>query len=183
MTARVELPRPHRGWHRVVTAGMLATLAAAAGAQELDLGGFEHLIDNVLTINIRARVLNAEEEMVWEARRKMYTVPGLEVELRVPSEDITVLAYLTPVKLKGDKLLLQVQAQVWQTSPPEASGTRFSTTLNYIPAELGEKIRFYPLGSVPDLSDADALSRSGTFSLEIEIQIVPYSQDPSTDSS
>ena len=152
-------------------------------AQEVDLEAFSHLIDEVLLINIRARVLNSAEEMVWEANRRMYTIPGLEVEVRIPRENVTILAFFTPVKLKDSKILLQVQAQVWTSSPPETSGTRYSTTLNYIPAELGERIRFYPLGDFPDLTDASALSGSGTFNLEIEIEIVPYAEDEASGSS
>jgi hypothetical protein len=164
----------------VLLAASVALLGAAtsARAEDVDLGKyldqFQGLLKDILQINIKAKVLTANEQLIWEAKKETYTVPGLEVEVRVPSESIVILAYITPVRLKNDKILLQVHAELWPADAPVSTDhIRYSTTVNYIPAELGQKIRFYPLGAFPDLSKRGDLD-ANTYNLELEIQIVPY---------
>jgi hypothetical protein len=85
-----------------------------------------------------------------------------------------ILAFFTPVRLTDERILLQVHAEVWASdSPPDQKQARYTTTVNYIPTELGEKIRFYPLGEFPDLGSRSKLD-ANLCNLELEIQIVPY---------
>ena len=152
--------------------------AVASPAEEGDvakyLEQFQGLLKEILQINIRAKVLSTGEQLLWEAKKQAYTVPGLEVEVRIPSENLVILAYFTPVRLKDGRILLQVHAEVWAPNlPREAGQARYTTTINYIPAELGDKIRFYPLGEFPALSARGNLD-ANLCNLELEIQIVPY---------
>jgi hypothetical protein len=156
----------------------LFCVAASAPAEDVDLtryvDQFQGLLDEVLQINIKAKVLSATEELLWEAEKATYTVPGLEVEVRIPSENLVVLAYFTPVRLGDGRILLQVHAEVWaadQLRPDKR--VSYTTTVNYIPAGLGDKIRFYPLGEFPDLAARTKLD-ANLCNLELEIQIVPH---------
>jgi hypothetical protein len=157
----------------------VALMGATAQAEEIRLDGYvdglQELLKDVLRINIRAKVLSSREQLVWEARKEAYTVPGIEVKVRIPSESIEVLAYITPERLDGDRILLRVHAEIWPTNAARgpAVRARYSTTVNYIPAELGDKIRFFPLGEFPDPPATPAEGES-LYNLELEIQIVPY---------
>jgi hypothetical protein len=149
-----------------------------AAAQDVDiakyLDQFQGLLKDVLQINISAKVLSTGEQLLWEAKKQAYTVPGLEVEVRIPSENLVILAFFTPLRLKDDKILLQVHAEVWASDPPlEEKQARYTTTVSYIPAELGDKIRFFPLGEFPDLASRAKLD-ANLCNLELEVQIVPY---------
>lgn len=162
----------------LVAASVALLGAAAAPAEEVDAAGyleqFQGLLKEILQINIRAKVLSTSEQLLWEARKQAYTVPGLEVEVRIPSENLVVLAFFTPVRLNDGRILLQVHAEVWAPNVPrEAGQAKYTTTINYIPAELGDKIRFYPLGEFPALSARGNLD-ANVCNLELEIQIVPY---------
>jgi hypothetical protein len=152
--------------------------SAQAQAEDVDLGRYldqlQGLLDDVLQINISAKVLSASDELLWEAKRAAYTVPGLEVEVRIPSENLVVLAFFTPVRLGDGRILLQVHAEVWAADQPrQDQKVRYTTTVSYIPAELGDKIRFYPLGEFPNLASRSKLD-ANLCNLELEIQIVPY---------
>jgi nitrogen-specific signal transduction histidine kinase len=152
--------------------------AAAAPAEEVDVAAyleqFQGFLKEILQINIRAKVLSNNEQLLWEAKKQAFTVPGLEVEVRIPSENLVVLAYFTPVRLNDGRILLQVHAEVWAPNVPRETGkARYTTTINYIPAGLGDKIRFYPLGEFPALSARGNLD-ANLCNLELEIQIVPY---------
>ena len=102
----------------VLLAASVALLgtAASARADDVDLSKyldeFQGLLKDILQINIKAKVLSADEQLLWEAKKQTYTVPGLEVEVRIPSESIVILAYFTPVRLRHDKILLQVHAEL-----------------------------------------------------------------------
>lgn len=160
----------------VTTSVALLGGVASAPAQEIPIDDYldelQGLLKDVLQINIRAKVLSSREQLVWEARKQYYTVPGLEVEVRVPSQSLVILAFITPERLDDDRILLRVHAEIRNAGAPRESVARY-IKVNYIPAALGDKIRFYPLGEFPDLSRVGADGKS-LYNLELEIQIVPY---------
>lgn len=164
----------------LLVSASVAFLGAAASipAEDVDAGvyleQYQELLKDVLQIQIKARVLSTGDQLLWEAQKAAYTVPGLEVTLRIPSQSLVVLAYITPVRLADGRLLLQVHAELWASdAAPQDDRARYTTTVNYIPAELGEKIRFYPLGEFPDLAKRGNLD-ANLCNLELEIQIDPY---------
>jgi len=170
--------RPRRAAMLLSAAAALLGAATSAAAEDVDLAKyldqFQGLLNEVLQINIKAKVLSPSEELLWAAEKAAYTVPGLEVEVRIPSENLIVLAYFTPVRLGDDRILLQVHAEVWAADQPRSDRkARYTTTVSYIPAGLGDKIRFYPLGEFPDLASRAKLD-ANLCNLELEIQIVPY---------
>jgi hypothetical protein len=155
---------------------MLLALVPVA-AQDIDLEkifqnpDLESLIDQALQLNITAKVLPPGHTPVWNSESRKVTLPGRSVAVRLVGQNIRIDVVFTPYQEeKSGNLLLVAQGQVWLS---EATGkkTKYLTTIQSIPVSWGEKVLFFPLG----LSNPPSTQK--TFSIQLEVEIVPY-KDP-----
>jgi len=153
----------------------LAVLAPAAGAQTGDLESLfkdeslQSLIDKALQLNITAKVLPPDRAPVWNSASKKVTIPGRSVAVRLVGENIRVEAVFTPYQEENGHMLLLAQGQVW-LSEVKGEKTRYLTTFQSIPVSWGEKVLFFPLGVSQGLGDQE------TFSIRLEVEILPYKE-------
>ena len=131
----------------------------------------ETLLEKALHINIQARLISVDGKAKLVFKNSLPTFPGRSLFIRLTGKNIQIYIVFTPyeVQKKPDKILLLAQGQIWLSGAPDGEGT-YSTFLKNIPITFGETIHFYPLG-VPG---SDLESRS--FSIELEIQVIPYNQ-------
>ena len=150
---------------------LLVSLQAEAQESELDRifqdKDLQTLIDRALELNITAKVLPPDEAPEWNSESRQVTIPGRSVAVRLVGDNIRVDAVFTPVEQEDGTLLLVAQGQIWLKG---ASETKYLTTFQSIPVDLGEKVLFFPLGF------SGALASRSTFTLQIEVEIFPYRQ-------
>ena len=155
------------------------------GAQESEYGqeaeyiqdtendeGLALLIENLLQVNITARVLGArvippDEKPLWEIEGTQLTIPGRAIKIQLQGENFYVLAFFTPYRIEDGSLLLFCQGQVWLREPPEYVIT-IANTYRSIDISLGERVLFFPLGLSEEYYERQS------FNIELEVQVVPY---------
>ncbi|MDR0526102.1 MAG: hypothetical protein LBG90_09580 [Spirochaetaceae bacterium] len=143
--------------------------AAGAKAQEFSL---EELLpglkERAVVLNIVARVVEKNQEEVWNSANSKVTIPGRPVGLKLVGANIVVAVQFTPYLREDGHNMLVAQGQIWIDVPNE--GIRYQTTLQTIPLAFGELIYFFPLGSV----SLEKGEKSGEARIEIQIQMHPY---------
>ncbi len=144
--------------------------AQALGQDEIETL-LEDLKQHALTLNIDARIRGAENTTVWNMELSRVTISGKAVRVRLDGENITVEAVFTPYRAGGDRLLLLAEGTTWVD---DGKTTNESTTFQSLPLQLGESVFFYPLGDEP--LQVDLETERGVLNLELEIQVVPYSE-------
>jgi hypothetical protein len=151
--------------------GSLLLLVAPGAAQELSL---EELLpglkDQAVVLDIVARVVEKNQQEVWNSSNSKVTIPGKPVGLKLVGANIVVAIQFTPYFRRNGNPVLVAQGQIWVDVPNE--GIRYQTTIQTIPLELGEPIYFFPLGSI-DSQDAR---------IEIQLKLYPYSEVADTSS-
>ncbi|MDR2633489.1 MAG: hypothetical protein LBC51_07695 [Treponema sp.] len=150
---------------RVTLFGSLLFLATGGAAQELSL---EELLpglkERAVVLDIIARVVEKNQEEVWNSFNSKVTIPGKPVSLKLVGTNILVVVQFTPY-LRGDgNNFLVAQGQIWIDIPNQ--GIHYQTTIQTIPLEFGEQIYFFPLGSVDSQDEAR---------IEIQLELHPYS--------
>ncbi|MDR0567609.1 MAG: hypothetical protein LBG87_00175 [Spirochaetaceae bacterium] len=147
--------------------GSLLAFAVGAGAQEFSL---EELLpglkERAVVLDIVARVVEKNQEEVWNSANSKITIPGRPVGLKLVGANIVIAVQFTPYLRENGVNMLVAQGQIWIDVPNE--GIRYQTTLQTIPLEFGELIYFFPLGSV------SAEKAGGEARIEIQIQMHPY---------
>jgi hypothetical protein len=145
------------------------------GAQALEQEEIETLLEDLkrhaLTLNIEARIRGAEDATVWNMELSRVTISGKAVRVRLDGENIVVEAVFTPYRARGDNLLLLAEGTTWIDN---GQTTKEATTFRSLPIRLGESVFFYPLGDEP--LHVDIETEQGVLDLELEIQVVPYSE-------
>ncbi|MDR2393446.1 MAG: hypothetical protein LBD93_04740 [Treponema sp.] len=147
--------------------GSLLFLATGGAAQELSL---EELLpglkERAVVLDIIARVVEKNQQEVWNSFNSKVTIPGKPVSLKLVGTNILVIVQFTPY-LRGDgNNFLVAQGQIWVDIPNQ--GIHYQTTIQTIPLEFGEQIYFFPLGSVDSQDDAH---------IEIQLELHPYSEN------
>jgi hypothetical protein len=146
--------------------GSLFFLAANAGviAQE---PGLEELLpglkDRAVVLDIVARVIEQNQQEVWNSVNSKVTIPGRPVGLKLVGANVVVAVQFTPYFRRNGRSVLVAQGQIWVNIPNE--GIRYQTTMQTIPLEFGEQIYFFPLG--PAVSPDDDR-------IEIMLELRPY---------
>ncbi|MDR2743070.1 MAG: hypothetical protein LBB98_13085 [Treponema sp.] len=147
-----------------------ALLAAAAGAviaQELSL---EELVpalkEQAVKMAIVARVVEQNQEEVWNSVNSKVTIPGRPVGMKLVGNNIVVAVQFTPYRQRNGRNILVAQGQIWIDVPNQ--GIRYQTTMETIPLEYGEQIYFFPLGSGKNPDEPR---------IEIQVEINPYIED------
>ncbi|MDR1956136.1 MAG: hypothetical protein LBQ30_04705 [Treponema sp.] len=158
--------RPHALLGRVTLFGSLLLLATGGATQEPAL---EELLpglkERAVVFDIIARVVEKNQEEVWNSFNSKVTIPGKPVSLKLVGANILVAVQFTPY-FRGDKLLIVAQGQIWVDIPNQ--GIQYQTTIQTIPLEFGERIYFFPLGSVNSEEEAHIV---------IQLELHPYPKE------
>jgi len=131
---------------------------------------FFTLLQQVLDVNIAARVSEAGEDAIWTVESSELTLPGRSVSVKLVGKNILVLAQFTPYLKENDEIILVAQGQVWISSPMKDE-IKYLTTLKNIPITLGEKVLFFPLG-VRNLEQEG----KNLYNIELEIKVLPFNR-------
>jgi hypothetical protein len=160
-------------------AGGLLFLAAGVSAQEtpgtevpgtnapgvpLD-GIMPGLRERAVVLNIIARIVEQDDEEIWNSSNSKATILGRPVSLKLIGENVVVYVQFTPYQQGNGRSLLVAQGQIWINVPNE--GVRYQTTLQSIPLEFGEQVYFFPLGTVGSANEAR---------IEIQLELRPYTE-------
>lgn len=144
---------------------LLATLAVSAQEQGLeDLP--PELKDQAVVLGMIARIVEQNQEVVWDSSSSKATIPGRPVALKLVGTNIVVMAQFTLYIRNGGAKFLVAQGQVWIDNPGQGVG--YHTTMQTIPMEYGEKIYFFPLGS--------ANQENNHARIEIQLELRPYAE-------
>jgi hypothetical protein len=147
-------------------AAFLILAATAAAAQEATGEVISALRDKAVVLDIVARVVEREENEVWNAASSKVTIPGRPVSIKLVGTNVIVLVQFTPYKRDDGRQVLVAQGQVWVNT--KDAGMVYQTTMETIPIDFGEKIYYFPLGSRKGNNDAR---------IEIQIELKRYSGD------
>ncbi|MDR3115585.1 MAG: hypothetical protein LBU25_08695 [Treponema sp.] len=152
---------------RVTLFGSLLLLATRGAAQEPAL---EELLpalkERAVVLDIIARVVEKNQQEVWNSVNSKVTIPGKPVSLKLVGTNILVVVQFT-LYFRGDgNKFLVAQGQIWVDIPNQ--GIHYQTTIQTIPLEFGEQIYFFPLGSVDSQDEAH---------IEIQLELHPYSKN------
>jgi len=125
------------------------------------------LRDRAIIMEIAARIIEQNQEVVWNSENTKVTIPGRPVGLRLVGDNIIVMVQFTPFMRPRGNNFLVAQGQIWIQIPNE--GMSFHTCMETIPLEFNELIYFFPLGS----------DSNNAVEPQIEIQLVlhPYSTE------
>ncbi|MDR2101974.1 MAG: hypothetical protein LBP43_05335 [Treponema sp.] len=150
----------------VTVFGGLLFLTASVRAQEFSLEElFPRLKEQAVVLDIIARVVERNQEEVWNSANSKVTIPGRPVGLKLVGTNLVVAIQFTPYLRRNGHNMLVAQGQIWVNIPNE--GIRYQTTLQTIPMEFGEQIYFFPLGSVSPEDEAH---------IEIQLELHPYTE-------
>jgi hypothetical protein len=150
----------------LASAGGLPGNTGGLAAQESSGGMMPGLRDRAVVLNIVARIVEQDQEEIWNSNNSKVTIMGRPVNMKLIGENVVVNVQFTPYQQENGRSLLVAQGQIWINVPNE--GVRYQTTLQSIPMEFGEQIYFFPLGKVH--SDDDA-------SIEIRLELRPYQEN------
>ncbi|MDR1058420.1 MAG: hypothetical protein LBL43_02625 [Treponema sp.] len=123
------------------------------------------LRERAVVMNIVARIVERDEEEIWNSNNSKVTLLGRPVSLKLIGENIVVYVQFTPYQQGNGRSFLVAQGQIWINVPNE--GVRYQTTLQSIPLEFGEQIYFFPLGKVRSRNEAY---------IEIQLELRPYTE-------
>ena len=145
-----------------------ALLFLAAGtilsAQEPSLLELPGLRERAVVMHIISRIVEQNQEVVWDSENTRVTIPGRPVGLKLVGSNLVVAVQFTPFMRPGGRNILVAQGQIWINVPDE--GISYHTTMQTIPLEFREQIYFFPLGSMPAKDEAH---------IEIQLVLEPYS--------
>jgi hypothetical protein len=123
------------------------------------------LRDRAVVLNIVARIVEQDQEEIWNSNNSKVTILGRPVSIKMIGENVVVYVQFTPYQTENGRSLLVAQGQIWINVPNE--GVRYQTTLQSIPMEFGEQIYFFPLGKVRAENEAR---------IEIQLELRPYAE-------
>ncbi|MDR0598149.1 MAG: hypothetical protein LBG14_06555 [Treponema sp.] len=158
----------HPCLQKLTLIGGLLFLASSGGlaAQEPPGDMIFGLRDRAVVLDIVARIVEQDQEEIWNSNNSKVTIMGRPVNMKLIGENVVVNVQFTPYQQENGKSLLLAQGQIWINVPNE--GVRYQTTLQSIPMEFGEQIYFFPLGKVHSESEA---------SIEIRLELHPYQEN------
>jgi hypothetical protein len=138
--------------------------------QDLNINDvLQALLDQALEINVAARVyLPNQEPMLCVENSTLTTIPGRSVAVTIQGGNLIIKAVLTPYKSETNELILVAQGQVWLNDNKIENAVQYLSSFESIPVNLGETIRFFPLGVSEEIANTEYLN------IELAIQIVPF---------
>ena len=146
------------------------TVCAILGAQETTLEELPGLRERAIVMRIISRIVEQNQQVVWDSENVRVTIPGRPVGLKLMSSDLVVAVQFTPFLRTSGQHILVAQGQIWINVPNE--GIKYQTTMQTIPLEFREQAYFFPLGSMRAQDEAH---------IEIQLVLEPYSESASED--
>ena len=134
--------------------------------QDSPLEELPGLRERAVVMRIVSRIVEENQQVVWNSENSRITLPGRPVGLRLQRSDLVVAVQFTPFLRPSGRHVLVAQGQIWIDVPNE--GISYRTTMQTIPLEFREQVYFFPLGSVRDPDEAR---------IEIELTMEPYSEN------
>jgi hypothetical protein len=127
---------------------------------------FPALKDQAVVVEMIARVVEQNQQEIWNSVNSKVTIPGRPVGLKLVGANVVVAVQFTPYLRRNGRNVLVAQCQIWVDVPNE--GISYQTTMQTIPLDFGEQIYFFPLGSRNSQDDAR---------IEIMLELKPYVKD------
>jgi len=150
---------------RIAFLGLFFAVSTVLGAQETtSLEELPGLRERAVVIHIVSRIVEQNQEVVWNSENSRATLPGRPVGLKLVGTNLIVAVQFTPFLRPNSQHILVAQGQIWINIPNE--GMRYHTTIQTIPLEFSEQIYFFPLGSIDAQDEAH---------IEIQLMVEPYS--------
>ncbi|MDR2479849.1 MAG: hypothetical protein LBD48_11130 [Treponema sp.] len=100
--------------------------------------------NQAVVLQISARVVEQNQEVVWHEAHEKVTIPGRPVGLKLVGANVVVAVQFTPYLRRKGKNLLVAQGQIWVNVPNQ--GISYQTSMQTIPLEFDEPVYFFPLG-------------------------------------
>ena len=116
-----------------------------------------------VVLNIVSRVVEANQEVVWDQTNSKVTFPGVPVRMKLVGANLVVLVQFTLYREKNGRKMLVAQDQILVDVPNQ--GVSYHTTIETIPLEYGEQVYFFPLGRADSMKEPR---------LEIQVALHPY---------
>jgi len=139
----------------------------ALGAQELSVDELPFgLRERAVVMHIISRIIEQDQEVVWNSENTKVTIPGRPVGIKLVGENLIVAVQFTPFMRPTGQHILVAQGQIWINIPNE--GISYHTTMQTIPLEFSEQVYFFPLGSMDTRDEAY---------IEIQLVLEPYSRN------
>ena len=120
-----------------------------------------------LVLDIKARVLEDEQTVIWNESHRKITIPGNPVGIKMVGSNIVVAVQFTPFIRRSGNVLV-AQGQIWIEDPQR--GMSYYTSIQTIPMDFDEPIYFFPLGTQQHLDS----------SIEIILTVNPYREPSDT---
>ena len=156
---------------RAVIAFFLFAVNAGIIAEDIQqMEVLPHFRGRAIILDIEARVLEQDKEVIWNETHRRLTIPGNPVGIKLVGSNVVVVVQFTPfIRRRGGNVLV-AQGQIWIDVPNE--GVRHHTSIQTIPLDFDDPIYFFPLGQARQLD--------GAF-IEIMLTMKPYREadDPS----
>jgi hypothetical protein len=147
--------------------GILFFAALGAGiGQETSLEELlPELKERAVVLDIISRVVEENQEVVWNSVNSKVTIPGRPVGIKIVGANVVMALQFTPFLRRGGNSVLLVQGQIWVDIPGE--GMHYQTTLQTMPIDFGEPLFFFPLGSPNSPRETR---------IELQLEIRPYAE-------
>jgi len=144
---------------------LLLMAQAVINAQDSTLEELPGLKERAVVMRIVSRIIEQNQQVVWNSENTRVTIPGRPVGLKLVGENLIVAVQFTPFLRSNGQHLLVAQGQIWINIPNQ--GVSYNTTMQTIPLAFNEQVYFFPLGSI-DAKDNDGAS------IEIQLILEPY---------
>jgi hypothetical protein len=142
-----------------------SAIPPATGLDEI----FPGLRERALICTIEARVVEAGDEVAWQAADSKVTISGRPVSLKLAGDNLVVALQFTPyIRFQNGTPpigYLVVQGQIWVNK--NDGGMYYQGVMQSVPVSMGEKIYFLPLGPKKNRDES---------SIEILFELRPYSE-------
>ena len=149
-----------------VSEGESRPSAPAAGSGDSPIQNlFPRFRGRAVVMEINARVVEQNQNVVWDESHTKATIPGRPVGIKLVGANVVVAVQFTPYIRRTEKILV-AQGQIWMEIPEQ--GIRYHTSMQTIPVEFGEPIFFFPLGPIKENDSA---------SIEVMLTMHPYEEN------
>jgi hypothetical protein len=116
-----------------------------------------------VVLNVVSRLVEANQQVVWNQTNSKVTLPGVPVRLKLVGANLVVVVQFTLYREKTGRMLLLAQGQIVVDVPNQ--GMSYHTTIETVPLEYGEQIYFFPLGRANSPEE---------LRIEIQVTLAPY---------
>jgi len=113
-----------------------------------------------LVIEIDARVLNEDQDIIWNEIQRKIGMPGIPVGIRLVGTNLMVAVQFTPIIRQGGNVLVAL-VQIWIDT--QGNGVSYHVSQQTIPIDFDEPFYFFPLGT-------------SNPSIELLMTVNPYSE-------